>query len=79
MNFRAIINLLVCFSLIFVLFASASLAYANLNTENNSEENVITASDAGGGDLSNKELFKIALFIAAFILIFMFALMMLAS
>jgi hypothetical protein len=43
------------------------------------EKNVITASDAGGGDLSNKELFKIALGIAVVVLILLFTLAMIVG
>jgi len=55
MRLRSMVSLLLCLSLIFLSYGFANIAYANPDSDE-SETNVITASDAGGGDISGKEL-----------------------
>ncbi len=61
MKLRKIVTLLLCFSL--VLLASGLVCAAPVNPDNddNTEGNVITESDAGGGDLSQRDLLWIIL------------------
>ena len=78
MKYLKILSLLLYFSLIFIFFSYTSLAYASLNAEDNPEENVITASDAGGGDLSGSEMIKIILIASAIIIgLFLFLILIL--
>ncbi len=60
MNLRSTISLMLCFSLVFLL-GFASMNYAVTNQDSDSETNVITASDAGGGDITQRELLWIIL------------------
>lgn len=59
MKSRAIVTFLLCFSLICLSLGFASSAYANLDSDRDTETNVITESDARGGDISGKQLVAI--------------------
>ena len=69
MRLRSIVSLLLCLSLICLSFGFVSAAYANPDTNNDSETNVITASDAGGGNITQRELLWIILGVAVLILL----------
>jgi hypothetical protein len=59
-NFTSIIRIILCVSLV-LLLGIASLSYAVPEQAGDSETNVITASDAGGGDITQRELLWIIL------------------
>lgn len=61
MRFRSIVSLLICLSLIFFCLGFTSMAYADPDSNNNSEANVITASDTGGGNLTQRDMLWIIL------------------
>jgi TRAP-type C4-dicarboxylate transport system permease small subunit len=63
---REAISLVLCFCVIFATLAYSSPSeLANQNANANPEQNVITASDAGGGDLTRKEIVYAALIFGA--------------
>jgi hypothetical protein len=69
MKLRKTIVLLLCFSLVFLATGLVCAAPANPDNDNNTEGNVITESDAGGGDLSQRDLLWIILGLLVLILI----------
>ena len=69
MKLRKIISLLLCFSLVFLACGLVSSAPANPDNDTDNEENVITTSDAGGGNLSNRDLLWIILALVALLVI----------
>jgi hypothetical protein len=69
MRIKSIISILLCLSIIFLASGIASMAYAAPDSNNNSETNVITASDAGGGDLSQRDMLWIILGFVVLILL----------
>jgi len=69
MRLRSIVSLLLCLTFIFLSLGFANMAYANPDTNNESETNVITASDAGGGNITQRELLWIILGVAVLILL----------
>jgi hypothetical protein len=56
MKFKSIIGILICLSIVFFASPIVNMAYTSPDSHNESDINVITQSDAGGGDLSGKEL-----------------------
>jgi hypothetical protein len=61
-------HIVLLLSIIFMLFSTISSAYTPSDSDIAPEENVITASDAGGGDLSGSEMAKIILIATAIII-----------
>ena len=79
MRFRSINSLLVCFSLICFFIGLASISYAAPDSDKEAEINVITASDAGGGDLKANEIVLIVIATIAIVILamwFIFAVLM---
>jgi hypothetical protein len=69
MRIKSIISILLCLSIIFLASGIANMAYATPDSNNNSETNVIKASDAGGGDLSQRDMLWIILGFVVLILL----------
>jgi hypothetical protein len=69
MKLRKIVTLLLCFSLIFLASGLVCAAPVNPDNDTNTEENVITESDAGGGDLSQRDLMWIVIGLLVLILL----------
>jgi hypothetical protein len=72
MVLKRIITLLLCCSLVFLATGLVCAAPANPDNDDNTEANVITESDAGGGGLSGKEvglLIIVAILITAIVIV----------
>ncbi len=72
MILKKIITLLLCCSLVFLACGLVCSAPANPDNDDNTEANVITESDAGGGGLSAKEvglLVIVAILVSAIIIV----------
>jgi uncharacterized membrane protein SpoIIM required for sporulation len=76
---KLIIRFMVFSTLLLLFLVHTFSGFAQSTVNHTVEKNVINASDAGGGDLSDKELFKIALAIAVVVLMLLFALSMIVS
>jgi hypothetical protein len=71
-NFTSIIRIILCFSLV-LLLGFASMSYAAPNKDKDADTNVITASDAGGGDITQRELLWIILAFVVLLLLIIVA------
>ena len=71
MKFRKVISLILCLGLVCLSIGltSAAYAYADSDIETDTETNVITESDAGGGDLTQKDLLWIILGVLVLVLL----------
>lgn len=69
MKIRSIINSFLCISLILLFIGFTSSSYAGPNAINDGEANVITESDAGGGDIGPFELAAIVVIAIAVVII----------
>jgi hypothetical protein len=61
MKLNRTISLILCLSLILIGTGLSSITYATPNSVDNDVENVVTESDAGGGDITSTELILIIL------------------
>ena len=60
MNYKSYNAIALCLSIIFVLCFSSSLSYAEPDSDDDIEANVITESDAGGGKVTTGELLLVS-------------------
>lgn len=72
MNSTSIIRIILCFSLVLFL-EFAFMSYAAPNEDKDADTNVITASDAGGGDITQRELLWIILAFVVLLLLIIVA------
>lgn len=78
MRIRPRISLLICLCLIFIVFGFALKSYSGPDSDKDLQTNVITASDAGGGDIKGNELVLIIIATIALVILslwFIFRLM----
>jgi hypothetical protein len=77
MNYKSYIAVALCISIISLLCFPSSLSYAEPDSDEGIEANVITESDAGGGQVTTGELLLVSFVVGAiwFVIALIFAYM----